>query len=319
VVLSGKDGAKISRTLTDSIGSQSSPLTLSIKGKGNDIFIHWLANCKGHDKEKLAYSFLSGESMHDQMRADVCHALFGSQQEATLVALQRFNESAETVLYSSLYWDSFEHANATNTSAMAYNFFNQNPNKEPEFKTNVKDNEYSVIPKLADDFHDVFAELQKEMAYDPEGFAYNEAEERPDRVENVNEAAVNKRLNLEEVVPNMRYSQPHKIRKYPTELGPNQQDSFENPYRRNYQRQQPQYPQVPQEYQRQQPQYPQVPQEYPQYPQQQPLYPPQQGTGYGRKKRRKRDTQEAYDAHWGIHRIMSTGMNIFSHNQYITV
>ena len=42
--------------------------------------------------------------MHDQMRADLSHALFGTQQEATLLALQKFNET-ETILYSSLYWD----------------------------------------------------------------------------------------------------------------------------------------------------------------------------------------------------------------------
>ena len=60
VVLSGKDGSKISRTLTDSIGSQSSPIAISLRGRGNDIFIHWLSNCKGHDKEKLFYSFPKG-------------------------------------------------------------------------------------------------------------------------------------------------------------------------------------------------------------------------------------------------------------------
>ena len=85
VVLSGKNGAKISRTLTDSIGSQSSPLAINLRGHGNDVFLHWMANCKGHDKEKLFYSFPSGESMHDQMRADICHCLFASKQEATFL------------------------------------------------------------------------------------------------------------------------------------------------------------------------------------------------------------------------------------------
>ena len=85
MVLSGKDGAKISRTLTDSIGSQSSPLAINLRGHGNDVFLHWMANCKGHDKEKLFYSFPSGESMHDQMRADICHCLFASKQEATFL------------------------------------------------------------------------------------------------------------------------------------------------------------------------------------------------------------------------------------------
>ena len=85
--------------MTDSIGSQSSPLSVSLRGRGNDIFLHWMANCKGHDKEKLIYSFPQGESMHDQMRADICHSLFGSQQESTLLALLRHNESTEAIIY----------------------------------------------------------------------------------------------------------------------------------------------------------------------------------------------------------------------------
>ena len=85
--------------MTDSIGSQSSPLSVSLRGRGNDIFLHWMANCKGHDKEKLIYSFPQGESMHDQMRADICHSLFGTQQESTLLALLRHNESSEAIIY----------------------------------------------------------------------------------------------------------------------------------------------------------------------------------------------------------------------------
>jgi hypothetical protein len=53
---------------TDSIGSQSSPLSLSVSGRGNDIFLHWMSNCKGHDKERLKYGFSEGENVHDMVR-----------------------------------------------------------------------------------------------------------------------------------------------------------------------------------------------------------------------------------------------------------
>ena len=62
------DGTKISPMFTDSIGSQSSPLSLSVSGRGNDIFIHWMSNCKGHDKETLKYAFSEGENIHDKVR-----------------------------------------------------------------------------------------------------------------------------------------------------------------------------------------------------------------------------------------------------------
>ena len=52
---------------TDSIGSQSSPLSLSVSGRGNDIFIHWMSNCKGHDKATLKYGFSEGENIHDMV------------------------------------------------------------------------------------------------------------------------------------------------------------------------------------------------------------------------------------------------------------
>ena len=57
VVLSGRNGSKISETLVDSIGSQSSPLSLSVTGYGNDIFLHWSSNCLNNAKAKLNYTF----------------------------------------------------------------------------------------------------------------------------------------------------------------------------------------------------------------------------------------------------------------------
>ena len=61
------DGSKISPMFTDSIGSQSSPLSISVSGRGNDIFLHWMSNCKGHDKETLKYAFSEGEHIHDMV------------------------------------------------------------------------------------------------------------------------------------------------------------------------------------------------------------------------------------------------------------
>jgi hypothetical protein len=62
VVLSGRNGTKISEVMMDSIGSESSPLSLSVTGYGNDIFLHWASNCKDHQREKLNYTFPDCES-----------------------------------------------------------------------------------------------------------------------------------------------------------------------------------------------------------------------------------------------------------------
>ena len=208
--------------------------------------------------------------------------------------MQKSNETAEAVLYSSLYWDSFEHANATNTSAMADAYLNQNPDKESDYRGKVKENDYSVIPKLKNDFHDVFAELEKELAKDQ--MADDDVRDDNDD-DNLVQGKPSKN---EEVLPNIGYAlRPHNVKKHPSELN-GRQDSFENPYAR---------PQYPAQAQPMQPAgYPAGYPQYPQYPQ----YPvPQVGGGYGRLKRRaKRQTSgndDTYDAHWGIHRIMSTG------------
>ena len=62
-----------------------------------------------------------GYHMHDKMRADICRSLFGdgSEQELTYLALQRYNASKETLVFSSLWWDNLEHENFNATSLLA--------------------------------------------------------------------------------------------------------------------------------------------------------------------------------------------------------
>ena len=52
---------------------------------------------------------------------------------------------------------------------------------------------YSVVPKLKSDFHDVFAELEKELAKNP-NMAYSEAEDTP--LDVVDTLVKGKRKNL---------------------------------------------------------------------------------------------------------------------------
>ena len=59
---------------------------------------------------------------------------------------------------------------------------------------------YSVVPKLKSDFHDVFAELEKELAKNP-NMAYSEAEDTP--LDVVDTLVKGKRKNL-----NNRFFQP---------------------------------------------------------------------------------------------------------------
>ena len=89
------DGSKISPTFTDSIGSQSSPLSISVSGRGNDIFLHWMSNCKGHDKETLKYGFAEGENIHDMVRS---HYI----KDKLEIFLKYFHESKFVIFYTHL-------------------------------------------------------------------------------------------------------------------------------------------------------------------------------------------------------------------------
>lgn len=57
VVLSGKNGSKISEEQKNQIGSEATPLSLSLDGFGHDIFLHWTGYCSGKANESLFYGF----------------------------------------------------------------------------------------------------------------------------------------------------------------------------------------------------------------------------------------------------------------------
>ena len=74
--------------------------------------------------------YSAGLSMHEKSRTDICQTLFGSPQIATYYAFQRRSASNQTVVYKSLRWMDFEHANLTNTSALAERYLTENPSQQ---------------------------------------------------------------------------------------------------------------------------------------------------------------------------------------------
>ena len=69
------------------------------------------------------------------MRADICGSLFnGAPQQATLTAMQRYNSTKEVVIYDSLVWDNFEHANFTDTMKMAEQYARRYPELQNEYE-----------------------------------------------------------------------------------------------------------------------------------------------------------------------------------------
>jgi hypothetical protein len=60
-VVDGRNGRPLlNGAIKSSIGAQSSPLTISVQGLGNDIFLYWNADCKEHEGEGGEFSFVNG-------------------------------------------------------------------------------------------------------------------------------------------------------------------------------------------------------------------------------------------------------------------
>lgn len=42
------------------MGAQASPLTISIEGYGNDVFLFWVSDCANHEGQEGKYKFVKG-------------------------------------------------------------------------------------------------------------------------------------------------------------------------------------------------------------------------------------------------------------------
>lgn len=60
-MIDGRNGAPLlDRAVKSSVGAQSSPLTISVDGHGNDVFIYWNADCSLHEGEGGEFDFVKG-------------------------------------------------------------------------------------------------------------------------------------------------------------------------------------------------------------------------------------------------------------------
>jgi len=76
-VLDGKTGEPIVKTPYRTSGAANpSPLTISMEGTGNDLFLYWIADCLGHEGEGGKFEFVKGTNVHEQSRADTCYLRF---------------------------------------------------------------------------------------------------------------------------------------------------------------------------------------------------------------------------------------------------
>ena len=189
MVLSGKNGSIISDIPIDTIATQSSPLAVSLQGKGNDMFLHWSSNCIGKPGEKASFGFRAGTHVHEQSRADICRAMFDTGQISRLMAVSQKLGKAGTEVYNSTFWAKLEHENAINTSLIANQYLKKHPEIEEALEN--EEDDYSVLPYKNKNFENALKLLEEEMAreysggqpyIDPGSMAYSEGNDEPDLV-----------------------------------------------------------------------------------------------------------------------------------------
>lgn len=161
MVLSGKNGDIISSIPTDTLATQSSPITISLKGLGNDIFLHWSSNCLGNVGKKISFGFRDGTHLHEQNRADLCRAIFNGTQISRLMAVSRKFKKEGLQIYNSSHWASLEHESAVNTSWLADQFLMKHPEIEESLESNA--DEYSVLPYKNKNFENAIRLLEEEL------------------------------------------------------------------------------------------------------------------------------------------------------------
>lgn len=127
-ILDGRTGKSlINPPIRDTVGAISSPLTVSMEGQGNDLFLYWIADCLQHEGQGVEYSFEKGTNVHKQSRADFCRLAFKTKGFAKLYATSQHIKTPGTVIYFSEERDKEEHKAWVNTTTEAIEFVSHHP------------------------------------------------------------------------------------------------------------------------------------------------------------------------------------------------
>ncbi|XP_064651564.1 uncharacterized protein LOC135502545 isoform X2 [Lineus longissimus] len=126
-VLDGKTGQPLTDPVKDSVGAQSSPLAISVEGHGNDIFLYWIADCKGHEGQGGEYYFLNGTNVHEQSRSDFCKLRFKSEGYSQYKAINRHMQLPGKDVYNSAERSVVERASWVNTTEEGLQFIQRHP------------------------------------------------------------------------------------------------------------------------------------------------------------------------------------------------
>ncbi|KAL3885796.1 hypothetical protein ACJMK2_025834 [Sinanodonta woodiana] len=127
-VLDGKTGQPlINPPLRDSVGAQASPVTISMEGHGNDVFLYWVADCLNHEGEGGEYAFVKGTNVYEQSRADYCRLRFKTKGFSKVYAISQHIPAPGVTVYYSVDRDKVESKYWINTTAEGLDYIKRHP------------------------------------------------------------------------------------------------------------------------------------------------------------------------------------------------
>ena len=89
-MLDGKSGKPLVTPFAKSSSmANTSPLSVSMQGLGNDLFIYWVSDCIGHEGDGGTFEFVKGTNVHEQSRADTCKLRYNAKSFSKLRVMNK--------------------------------------------------------------------------------------------------------------------------------------------------------------------------------------------------------------------------------------
>ena len=101
-MIDGKTGKPlVTPFIKSSSMANTSPLSVSMQGLGNDLFIYWISDCIGHEGDGTTFEFVEGTNVHEQSRADTCKLRYNTKSFSKLRATnQNMGFPGKDIYYS---------------------------------------------------------------------------------------------------------------------------------------------------------------------------------------------------------------------------
>ncbi|RUS78517.1 hypothetical protein EGW08_013729, partial [Elysia chlorotica] len=165
-VIDGKTGERlVEPPLRDTVGSQASPLTVAMEGRGNDLFLTWISDCEGHEGDQTEYAFVKGTGEHMKSRSDLCRLRYKTDGVSKMLALGRNLPSGGIPVYQSKERKTVEHSKWVNTSAEAYEYIMKHPELLEGLAADDSDTEWEGEDQPQTDFPSVPQESYRPPQY----------------------------------------------------------------------------------------------------------------------------------------------------------